>query len=195
MNHLSEPTHRLLATHLNRPSHNSTKSATSNTLSKATNKINQTQKAIITYSCSTAQISFLDLAFYTLNETRLNVLLAILRMSHPRAHALSPPPPPPIKKSIKISNFNRYKRKKSSKKFLITEPKQFKKNQKKTKNRDTHNFRRGRFALIITVLELGFAWTGNRVVVFHHFSTSESILFVCPKIEIAVQWKIRVRNA
>ena len=50
-------------------------------------------KISYTYSCSPAQISFLDLAFYTPNATHLNAPFAIVRMSHPPTPALSLSPP------------------------------------------------------------------------------------------------------
>ena len=50
-------------------------------------------KISYTYSCSPAQISFLDLAFYTPNASHLNAPFAIVRMSHPPTPALSLSPP------------------------------------------------------------------------------------------------------
>ena len=102
MNHLSKPSNWLLATHLHWPLHNSNNKPTTlpHTLlknkkkqKKKTNFTKPQTKISYTYSCSPAQISFLDLAFYTPNATHLNAPFAIVRMSHPPTPALSLSPP------------------------------------------------------------------------------------------------------
>ena len=60
---------------------------------KITNFTKPQTKISYTYSCSPAQISFLDLAFYTPNASHLNAPFAIVRMSHPPTPALSLSPP------------------------------------------------------------------------------------------------------